>query len=194
MVHCIDFLDLGAVDALVVSILKPELPQRLAHVRGVARRARLARSLFVQSDANLLISAALLHDIGYSSVIRSTGLHALDGAQFLRDQGAPSRLCALVAHHSAADLEAGLRGLTAEISEWFDEQTSLRDALWWADMTTTPEGEPTNVHDRIEEIQKRYGPEALVTFFIRQARSELVAAVERTEERLRSVRVDYTAK
>lgn len=61
-------------------------------------------------------------------------------------------------------------------------------------MTTTPDGGSTNVHDRIEEIQKRYGPEDLVTFFIRQAKSELVAAVERTEERLRSVGVDYTAK
>ncbi|MCR3746696.1 hypothetical protein LX88_000634 [Lentzea californiensis] len=61
-------------------------------------------------------------------------------------------------------------------------------------MTTTPDGDLTNVHDRIEEIQKRYGPEDLVTFFIRQAKPELVAAVERTEERLRAAGVDYTAK
>lgn len=70
----------------------------------------------------------------------------------------------------------------------------MRDALWWADMTTTPDGKSINVHDRIEEIQKRYGPEDLVTFFIRQAKAELVGAVERTEERLREVRNDYTAK
>ncbi|SDL62948.1 hypothetical protein SAMN04488074_112110 [Lentzea albidocapillata subsp. violacea] len=50
------------------------------------------------------------------------------------------------------------------------------------------------MHDRIEEIQKRYGPDDLVTFFIRQAKPELVAAVERTEERLRAAGVDYTAK
>lgn len=87
-----------------------------------------------------------------------------------------------------------MRGLTAELAEWSDEQTALRDALWWADMTTTPTGDATNVFDRIEKIQKRYAPEDLVTFFIRQAKPELVAAVERTEERLRSAGVDYTAK
>jgi hypothetical protein len=75
-----------------------------------------------------------------------------------------------------------------------DEKTALRDALWWADMTTTPDGRPTNIHDRIEEIQKRYGPEDLVTFFIRQAKPELMAAVERTEQRMRDGGVDYAAK
>jgi hypothetical protein len=99
-----------------------------------------------------------------------------------------------VAHHSYAYREAELRGLSAALAEWEDEETSLRDALWWADMTTTPDGDKTNVRDRIEEIQKRYGPEDLVTLFIRQAKPELVAAVERTEERLRAAGVDYTAK
>ncbi|PWK90329.1 hypothetical protein C8D88_101345 [Lentzea atacamensis] len=61
-------------------------------------------------------------------------------------------------------------------------------------MTTTPDGKPTNIDDRIEEIQKRYGPEDLVTFFIRQAKPELAGAVERTEERLRAAGIDYTAK
>jgi hypothetical protein len=61
-------------------------------------------------------------------------------------------------------------------------------------MTTTPDGGLTTVHDRIDEIQKRYGPEDIVTFFVRQAKPELVAAVERTEERLRAVGTGYTAK
>ncbi|MCP2248611.1 hypothetical protein LX86_007389 [Lentzea aerocolonigenes] len=61
-------------------------------------------------------------------------------------------------------------------------------------MTTTPEGKVTNVHDRIEEIQKRYGAENIVTLFIRQAKAEIVASVERTESRLREAGIDYTAK
>lgn len=171
-----------------------DLPRRWAHVKGVARRARTAARAFEGDDQAVLVAAALLHDVGYASHVASTGFHALDGAQHLRSLGAPPRLCALVAHHSCAYREAELRGLSSQLAQWEDEETSVRDALWWADMTTTPDGESTGVHDRIEEIQKRYGPEDLVTFFIRQAKPELVAAVERTEQRLRAAGIDYTAK
>ncbi|GLZ31411.1 metal-dependent phosphohydrolase, HD subdomain protein [Lentzea sp. NBRC 105346] len=161
------------------------LPHRWAHVQGVESRARQASDLFNGDDRQILISAAILHDVGYSPRLAVTGFHPLDGARHLATLAAPERLCALVAHHSCAYREAELRGLNSELAVWVDEESSLRDALWWADMSTTPDGEPTNVHDRIEEIEKRYGPEDLVTFFIRQAKSELVAAVERTEDRLR---------
>lgn len=174
--------------------LAPELPQRWRHVQGVAGRAQVAAKLFDVDESMTLMSAAILHDIGYAPRLARTGFHPLDGARFLSDARADARLCALVAHHSCAYLEAELRGLSAELARWGDEVTAVRDALWWADMTTTPDGSVTNVHDRIEEIQKRYGPEDLVTFFIRQAKPELVAAVERTEERLRAAGINYTAK
>lgn len=174
--------------------LSDSLPLRWSHVRGVARRASQAVDLFAGADGDLLVAAALLHDVGYSPVAFDTGFHALDGARFLRTRGVPERLCALVAHHSCAYREAELRGLGAELTQWTDEATALRDALWWADMSTTPDGQFTNVYDRIEEIRERYGPEDLVTFFIRQAKPELVAAVERTEERLRAAGLGHTAK
>jgi hypothetical protein len=154
----------------------------------------LAARIFDSNDSSLLLSAAILHDVGYAPEVVSTGFHALDGARFLRDAGASEPLCALVAHHSCAYKEAELRGLSAELAQWVDMEGPLRDSLWWADMTTTPTGGVVDVHDRIEEIQDRYGPEDLVTFFIRQAKSELVAAVERTEERLRAAGIDYTTK
>lgn len=176
------------------SALEISLPTRWLHVLGVAKRAELAASVIGGAEAELLVSAALLHDIGYSPDICCTGFHALDGAVYLRGIGFDDRLCGLVAHHSCAYREAELRELSAELAQWTDEMTSLRDALWWADMTTTPKGEPTNVHDRIEEIQKRYGAEHLVTFFIRQAKVELVGAVERTEARLHAAGLDYAAK
>lgn len=175
-------------------LLAESLPRRWAHVRGVCERASLAGSSFSGDDADVLKAAAILHDIGYAPRLVKTGFHALDGARYLRDQGFSARVCGLVAHHSCAYREAELRGLSAALTEWDDEDTPLRDALWWADMTTTPDGMATNVHDRIEEIQKRYGPEDLVTFFIRQAKADLVAAVERTEQRLRAIGVGYTAK
>lgn len=122
----------------------------------------------------------------------ATGLHSLDGARYLASVGADERLVNLVAHHSCAVLEADLRGLTAELAEFPDEgPTSARDALWWADMTTTPDGAQTTLVDRVAEIQDRYGPDDVVSCFIRWAWPDLLAAVERTEERLRAAGVDY---
>jgi hypothetical protein len=172
-------------------LLREPLPRRWAHVQGVAERAQTAAPLFTQGDQELLEAAAVLHDVGYSPSIAHTGFHPLDGARHLQAAGADGRLCALVAHHSFAYREAELRGLTAELSEWVDEETLLRDALWWADMTTSPDGQPIEFDERIKEIKDRYGPQDLVTFFIRQAEPELRGAVERTEQRLRAAGISY---
>jgi hypothetical protein len=166
------------------------LPRRWAHVQGVGRRARLVEPL-LGKEGELLVSAALLHDVGYAPDLANSGFHPLDGARYLRTIDTSNRLCALVAHHSCAYREAELRGLSAELAAWTDEETPLRDALWWADMTTSPDGETVSFERRIAEIQERYGPDDLVTFFIRQAKPELQAAVERTEARLRAAGIAY---
>lgn len=180
-------------ESLARDALADDLPRRWRHTVGVQRRAREAAPLF-GDDGSLLVAAAILHDVGYAPGVATTGFHPLDGARWLNELHMPARLCALVAHHSCAYRESELRGLSVELSEWPDESTPLRDALWWADMTTSPDGDPVNVTDRIEEIQKRYGPEDLVTFFIRQAKPELIAAVGRTEERLRAAGLDHIEK
>jgi hypothetical protein len=179
---------------IVAESMLVSLPRRWKHVLGVARRARSVGRIFSDEDADVLASAAILHDIGYCNSVKVTGFHPLDGAIFLRDQEISTRVCALVAHHSCAYREAELRGLSSELNAWPDEGTSIRDALWWADMTTSPDGGPTNVHDRIEEIHKRYGKQHLVSTFINLATNELVAAVERTEERLQAAGLGYLAK
>jgi hypothetical protein len=160
------------------------LPRRWAHVQGVGRRARAVALLFSPDDGELLVSAALLHDIGYAPDVAGTGFHPLDGARYLRGVGGSDRLVNLVAHHSCAALEAELRGLSDELAEFEDEKTALRDALWWADMTTTPDGTETTVVERVAEIQSRYGPDDVVSRFILRAWDELNAAVGRTERRL----------
>ncbi len=66
--------------------------------------------------------------------------------------------------------------------DWADERTALRDALWWADMTTTPTGGITDVSSRIEEVLQRYGPDHVVARSVLESRSELLAAAERTEQ------------
>lgn len=159
------------------------LPRRWAHVHGVARRARQAAPLF-GVDGGLLVMAAVLHDIGYAPDLVDTGFHAIDGAQYLQSVGASERLVCLVAHHSCAVLEAELRGLTVQLAEFDDEKTPLRDALWWADMTTMPDGRPTTVEKRVQEIQARYGPADIVSRFIQLAQPKLKAAIARTEMRM----------
>ncbi|MFD6150892.1 HD domain-containing protein [Streptomyces sp. NPDC060243] len=96
---------------LAESVLAEALPRRWAHVQGVARRARELRPILSESDADLLESAAFLHDIGYAPKLVDTGFHPLDGARFLRRQEhADERVVNLVAHHSCALLEAEERG------------------------------------------------------------------------------------
>jgi putative nucleotidyltransferase with HDIG domain len=165
------------------------LPRRWAHVQGVVRRVRVAAPLFSVGDDELLISAALLHDIGYAPDLVVADFHPLDGARYLREVGGPDRLVNLVANHSCAILEAELRGLSVELAEFKDEKTALRDALWWADMTTTPDGGKTTLVERVAEIQSRYGPDDLVSHFIRRAWDDLNAAVERTERRLETANI-----
>ncbi|WP_306364363.1 HD domain-containing protein [Nocardia sp. CC227C] len=156
--------------------LASTLPQRWQHVQGVVRQAQAAAGLV--DDSDLLIASAWLHDIGYAPELDRTGFHPIDGAVFLEGQDAPARLCGLVAHHSCARVEAVHRGIEID---WLDEQTPLRDALWWADMTTTPTGERTDVRSRINEVQTRYGLRHVVAQSVAEAAPELLAAAERTE-------------
>ncbi|MCA1228640.1 HD domain-containing protein [Saccharopolyspora sp. 6M] len=153
-------------------------------MQGVASRARSLRAV-VGDDAALLEAAAVLHDVGYAPDIAHTEFHPLDGANFLSNIGAGRRLVHLVAHHSYAELEAGLRGLSDELAEYTDEQGTVRDALWYCDLTTTPDGRETTARNRIAEIKKRYGRGHLVTDFITAAEPVLLGAVDRTAERLR---------
>ncbi|WP_328410956.1 HD domain-containing protein [Nocardia sp. NBC_00403] len=152
------------------------LPRRLKHVEGVVRQSeRVADAV---DDPELLVAAAWLHDIGYGQGIAAIGFHPVDGAEFLEAQGASHRLCALVANHSCAHVEAHRRSVSLP---WPDERTVLRDALWWADMTTTPTGDTTDVHQRLSEVCERYGPDHVVTRSVTEAAPELLEAVARIE-------------
>ncbi|MFD9866865.1 HD domain-containing protein [Streptomyces niveus] len=166
--------------------LRESIPRRWAHSQGVARRAAEVAGL-LGNDAELLTSAAVLHDVGYAPRLALTGFHALDGARFLRDvHAADERLVRLVANHSLALLEADERGLRDVLEAEFpllDDQR-LVDALVYCDMTTTPDGGVTSVDARLAEITARYGSESLVGRFIRRAAPGIVAAVGRVEAAL----------
>lgn len=167
------------------SLLAEPLPRRWAHSLGVAGRARELRHI-LGSDAELLETAAILHDIGYAPAVADTGFHPLDGGRYLRDKtDADERVVRLVAHHSCALLEAEERGLRPELqAEFALEHAELVDALIYCDMTTTPTGARTTTHERVGEIVGRYGPDTIVGRFIQRAAPEIHAASERVLERL----------
>ncbi|MFD0026443.1 HD domain-containing protein [Streptomyces sp. NPDC058382] len=166
--------------------LREPLPRRWAHSQGVARRA-VELAEVVGDAADLLVAAAVLHDVGYAPRMAATGFHPLDGARFLRDiPAAGERLVRLVANHSMALLEAEERGLRDVLEDEFpllDDQL-LVDALTYCDMTTTPDGEVTFAEARLAEIAVRYGADSLVGRFIRRASPDILAAVSRVEAAL----------
>jgi putative nucleotidyltransferase with HDIG domain len=163
---------------LARELLETALPRRWAHVQGVAARARsIAASL--GPDADLLEAAAWLHDIGYLPELATTGLHQLDGARYLRDvQAADQMLCRLVAHHSCAHVEADERGLIDLLHMEFEPAPQpFTYALTFCDMTTSRDGEPIRIDQRLAEIHDRYGSGHLVSRSIRRATPMILDAV-----------------
>jgi metal dependent phosphohydrolase len=159
--------------------------ERWDHVTGVAAAARAVVDVVPPEDADLLVATAWLHDIGYSPAIAETGFHPLDGARHLRALGAPPRLCSLVAHHSAAVVEAKVRHMRAVLlAEFPPEESIVADALTFADMTTSPTGQPVTVDERLAEILDRYPPTDPVHRAITESSEQLRAAVARVEARL----------
>ena len=169
---------------LARELLQEPLPRRLVHVQGVADRARSLAAV-LGADADLLEAAAWVHDIGYVPGLAATGLHQLDGARYLRDaQHADALLCRLVAHHSCAIIEAGERGLADVLRSEFDPAPDvLASVLTCCDMTTSPDGAPVPVEQRLAEIHDRYGPGHLVSRSIQRATPMIWHAVEQVQDR-----------
>lgn len=168
--------------AIAEMTLAEHLPDRWLHVQSVAREAlRIADMPDVDRDA--LTQSAVLHDIGYSPIVARVGFHPLDGARFLAARNFDHRVAALVAHHSSAATEAGLRHVVG-LGVFGDEATPTRDALWYCDAITGPRGERLSPDERWAEIRTRYGAGHVVTQFLDVAEPVLRAAVERTLARM----------
>lgn len=166
-------------------LLAESLPRRWAHTQGVGRKAE-SISHIVDDDADTLIAAAWLHDIGYAPKLATTGFHPLDGARYLRDiENAGEMLCRLVAHHSCALVEARNRGVAEDLATEFPEVDGLTsDALLYCDMTTSPDGEPVTVQVRLAEIRTRYRKTDVVAMSIREATSQITSSVLRVSSLL----------
>ena len=91
-------------------------------------------------------------------------------------------MCGLVAHHSCAANEAQERGLVQDLTRELEPANELlSDALTYCDMTTTPDGEPVAVEDRLNEILSRYGDGHLVTRSIQRSSPCIVGSVRAIE-------------
>ena len=95
-----------------------------------------------------------------------------------------STLCRII---QGAAVEAEIRELSCELAVFSDRGGVVRDALWYCDLTTTPDGQETNVRDRISEIRDRYGPGIMMTQFVNTAEPILLGAVNRRLGRLAAV-------
>ena len=159
-------------------MLAEAIPRRWAHRQGVGRKAESVAHL-VGDDASALVAAAWLHDVGYAPDLVATGMHQLDGARYLRDVAqADDLVCRLVAHHSCAVIEGRNRGLSDQLTSEFPLVGGLvSDAMTYADMTTTPDGEPVEVEQRLAEILARYGDGDLVAESIREASPLIIESV-----------------
>ncbi|MEJ2870626.1 HD domain-containing protein [Actinomycetospora sp. OC33-EN08] len=173
----------AAAAELARALLAP-LGARWAHTQQVARRAEELSPSVPMEDRDLLVVAAWWHDLGYAPELVQTGFHPIDGARYLSARGHSPRLCALIAHHSAATCEAEERGLAAELAEWRREEGPVADALWTADMTTGPRGQSFDYAERLQEILTRYEPDSIVGRSMTRAQPYISAAIDRTLTRL----------
>lgn len=160
------------------------LGPRWVHVQAVADSAQGVCQV-TGLQAEWLVSAAWLHDVGYAPELSVTGFHPLDGARHLRSLDFDETVVRLVAHHSCARFEATVRGLESELSEFRRPPADYEDAICYCDMTNGPTGDRVDAPARLDEIQARYGPGHGVTRFVDAARDEVLASVARVEERLR---------
>lgn len=165
-------------------VLVQQLPRpRRDHSMAVGRAAeRIANVLPADQRADF-VTAAYLHDIGYAQ--KSFGFHPIDGARYLATKGYSKLVLYLVANHTAARIEAQVRGLDPALFDEFAyddaDAQAASDLLWWADLTTGPTGETVTPAERLAEIRVRYGPDHIVTTAINRAEPLLLAAVHRAE-------------
>lgn len=163
-------------------LLEHELPRRWAHTQGVAAQATALADMLGES-ADLIEIAAWLHDIGYEKSLLVSGFHSLDGARYLHGRSdVPEVVCQLVAHHTGAAIEAEERGLPAITGEFASPPAELLDALTYCDLSTTVDGVPTNVDDRIAEILVRYPADHVVHRSIRRSAPLLRCATRSVQE------------
>jgi len=113
------------------------------------------------SETDVVVAAAWLHDIGYAIALRDTGFHPVDGASLLRQaQCWPDSVVTLVAHHSGASFTAEADGLQEVLAAHPAPERHRLDVLTFADQTVGPNGATMTVPERLAEMLTRQGPQS----------------------------------
>ncbi len=118
---------------------------RLFHMRGVAYKSyELARNVFKMEEdvARGLFVMGLTHDFAYAFV-KDQADHEHEGGRILELSG--FNWANSVFNHGDPDVD-----------DWTDELLILN----LADMTTSPNGEPITINQRLEDIKNRYGTDS----------------------------------
>ncbi|MEU7764530.1 HD domain-containing protein [Nocardia sp. NPDC049190] len=166
----------------MAELLSALTDSRRAHSIGVGQRMESVAKLLpagIRADA---VTAAYLHDVGYGHP--DIGFHPLDGARLLQSLGYSQVVCHIVAFHTAAEVESEVRGLDPRMFDEFrlTDVVGLDmadDFMWWADLSTGPNGEEFSVDERLAEILRRYEPGSVVHTAITRAEPRLRMAVQR---------------
>ncbi|WP_101953398.1 HD domain-containing protein [Mycobacterium intracellulare] len=135
----------------------PVTTSRYSHTAGVAATAgRLARVL-APRHVEEIVTAAWLHDIGYSPDLVDTGFHPLDGARYAEKARVSPNVVSLIAHHTGAVVEARERGLLDQLAAFpLPVDVAELAILSCADLCTGPDGVPVDPAERIAEVLQRY--------------------------------------
>ncbi len=165
--------------------LSVAMPQRWAHVVGVAKTASDIAPRLLAKDADAIVAAAWLHDVGYAPSIAKTGFSSRGWCEIRQVCGMPALVVSLIAHHSGASAEAIERGLDAELAEFDRPPRDVLDVVTYADMTTAPDGTPIEADRRVSEILSRYSRDDPVHAAVSRSSDELLAAVARIKDQLR---------
>ena len=157
------------------------LAPRWAHVQGVAAAAELMVADLDTIDAEAVVAAAWLHDVGYAPSLMRTGFHPVDGANLVRESGFSELIVSLVAFHSGAEFEAHERGQESLLAAFTRPREDLLDRVTYCDLTIGPDGMPLCAKDWIAEVLHRYAADDPVHRAMIAARGSLLAAVARVE-------------
>lgn len=136
-----------------------EDPDRVCHLGAVAQRAEALSVTVPATMVDALVASGWLHDIGYAPALRQTGFHPLDGARYLRAEGWPDPVCALVAHHSGSRFVARIRSLDGPLGEFEFVEDAPSDVLTVADNTACQDGSLVTISERLREKLQRHGPD-----------------------------------
>ncbi|MEU4418481.1 HD domain-containing protein [Nocardia salmonicida] len=166
----------------MAKLLAPLTDSRRAHSIAVGRRMESVAGLLPEHLRSDAVTAAYLHDVGYAE--SGLGFHPIDGARLLRSLAYSPVVCHLVAFHTASVVEAEVRGIDPRVFEEFEAEgidglTLADDFMWWADLSTGPNGESFEVDERIDEILSRYEAGSIVHTAITRSAPLLRAAAQR---------------